>query len=142
MDLYGGDIFVVWKWEWRDDYSAEDVQVEEEDIGENGRDNSSDDADHGTSEIDTIVEHSVVFKCIGASRDLISQEILSMASRKLNTNKTVEVRLALEETNPKNLIKYLIHWSRSGPGWYAGINIIKKGEWPTCVMLSRSVRFV
>ncbi len=26
--------------------------------------------------------------------------------------------------------KYLVCWSRSGPGYYAGINIEIKGEWP------------
>ena len=30
-------------------------------------------------------------------------------------------------------IKYLLHWSRSGPGWYAAIDITKVGEWPAVV---------
>ena len=32
-----------------------------------------------------------------------------------------------------NCIKYLLHWSRSGPGWYAAIDITKIGEWPAVV---------
>ena len=39
-------------------------------------------------------------------------------------------------------VKYLIHWSRSGPGWYAGIDVTKRGQWPSCVVRSRSVRYV
>lgn len=27
-------------------------------------------------------------------------------------------------------IKYIVHWSRSSPGWYAGVKIIKQGKWP------------
>ena len=27
-------------------------------------------------------------------------------------------------------IKFITHWSRSGPGWYCGIKITKRGEWP------------
>ena len=38
-------------------------------------------------------------------------------------------------------IKYVVHWSRSGPGWYTGINITQKGNWPTDVVLSKSTDF-
>ena len=24
-----------------------------------------------------------------------------------------------------NIVKYIVHWSHSGPGWYAGIEITK-----------------
>ena len=34
--------------------------------------------------------------------------------------------------------RFLIHWSRSGPGWYAGIAITKAGVWPTHVVQCRS----
>lgn len=27
-------------------------------------------------------------------------------------------------------IKYIVHWSRSSPGWYAGVKITKQGKWP------------
>lgn len=27
-------------------------------------------------------------------------------------------------------IRFITHWSRSGPGWYCGIKITKKGDWP------------
>ena len=82
MDLYLGDIFVVWIWEWRDNCSA---AFEDVDVGENEQSNLSDDGgafEDGTSELDSItatVEHSVVFKCVGAYRDLRSQEVLRLA---------------------------------------------------------------
>ena len=27
-------------------------------------------------------------------------------------------------------IRFITHWSHSGPGWYCGIRISRKGEWP------------
>ena len=27
-------------------------------------------------------------------------------------------------------IRYIVHWSRSSPGWYAGVRITKQGIWP------------
>ena len=36
-------------------------------------------------------------------------------------------------------VKYIVHWSKSGPGWYAGIRITKKGGyWPNIVVKSGS----
>ena len=32
-----------------------------------------------------------------------------------------------------NCIKYLLHWSRSGPGWYAAIDITKIGKWSAMI---------
>ena len=26
-------------------------------------------------------------------------------------------------------VKYLVQWTKTGPGYYCGINITKKGEW-------------
>ncbi len=37
-------------------------------------------------------------------------------------------------------VKFLIHWSC--PGWYAGINVTKHGQWPLSVLRSASSRYV
>lgn len=49
---------------------------------------------------------------------------------------SVHKALANEEiTNVEiNWIKYLIHWSRCGPGWYTGINITKFGDWESHIL--------
>lgn len=36
--------------------------------------------------------------------------------------------------------KYLVNWTRSGPGYYAGIDITKCGQWPTVVCACASTR--
>ena len=35
-------------------------------------------------------------------------------------------------------VRYIVHWSKSGQGWYTGITITKKGAWPTEVVRSSS----
>ena len=35
-------------------------------------------------------------------------------------------------------IRFITHWSNSGPGWYCGITITKKGEWPKEVLRCQS----
>ena len=37
-------------------------------------------------------------------------------------------------------IKYLVQWTRCGPGFYAGINIARKGEWSNTCIKSASTR--
>ena len=37
-------------------------------------------------------------------------------------------------------VKYLLQWSRSGPGFYAGIIIIRKGQWSDTCVRSASTR--
>lgn len=31
-------------------------------------------------------------------------------------------------------IRYITHWSRSGPAWYCGVKITKQGEWPSAIV--------
>ena len=37
-------------------------------------------------------------------------------------------------------VSYLVSWSRSGPGYYAGINITVRGRWPQEVVRCASTR--
>ena len=37
-----------------------------------------------------------------------------------------------------NWVRYIVHWSRSGPGWYTGITVTKKGTWPSEIVQSSS----
>ena len=30
-------------------------------------------------------------------------------------------------------VRYIVHWSKSGQGWYTGITITKRGTWPTLI---------
>jgi hypothetical protein len=37
-------------------------------------------------------------------------------------------------------VKFLLHWTRSGPGFYAGINIVRLGEWSDKCVRSASTK--
>ena len=37
-------------------------------------------------------------------------------------------------------IKYITDWSRSGPGYFAGVNVTKVGKWSTAVVRASSTR--
>ena len=40
-----------------------------------------------------------------------------------------------------NWVKYITSWKRSGPGWYAGIDITVKGRWSASVRNSASRQY-
>jgi hypothetical protein len=114
--------------------------------------------------------HTVVFKCIGATKDITSQAALRTARERYES---YSVKLTPEPTNIKDSkaicfqceidgkwicigyvvseildevhdaiqnqsivdvkfawIKYITDWSLSGPGYFAGISVSKKGMWP------------
>ena len=174
--LYMGKVFVLWKWEWEDCPSA--------DSSTSGGDEQSLDGSEGGDEEcsndigidnDSSVKHSVVFKCVGVTKTLQSQELLAEVSRKIRKQEIVPVRLRPEPNNPKDSrallfecdlvtennwqpfgyvvrealdsvhlalqreeivsvefawVRYITHWSSSGPGWYCGITVTKEGLWP------------
>ena len=37
-------------------------------------------------------------------------------------------------------IRYIAEWTKSGPGYFAGINISKSGDWPRSVMQASSTK--
>ena len=50
----------------------------------------------------------------------------------------------MKQLNIKNVIFALIHyiaeWKRSGPGFFAGVNISKSGKWPQSVVLASNTK--
>ena len=170
--LYGGKVFIIWKWTWED--AAEHNQSVLDDFDE--RDDSSE-SDNNSQQEDafqsTLVTHSLIFKCIGATKSHHYQEALAKAAEEFKEGGNIEVRVRKEPTNPKDAraiafdcklghdwkiigyvvkealdgvhdaiqtdsiisvqfdwIRYITHWSGSGPGWYCGIKISKRGDWP------------
>ena len=51
----------------------------------------------------------------------IVREVLDEVHQALRENKILYVRFAW--------VKFLLHWTRCGPGFYAGVYIARKGEW-------------
>ena len=62
----------------------------------------------------------------------IVREALDVVYDALNNNLITSVNFAWA--------KYMLSWTRSGPGYYAGINITKFREWPAEVYACSSTR--
>ena len=62
----------------------------------------------------------------------VVHEAVEHVHRMLESNKIESVNFSWA--------KYMVTWSRSGPGYYAGINITVKGKWPVEVVRCASTR--
>lgn len=192
--LDGGNIFVGWQWQW--DVSDDDTEEPEDSTGselelersegEVSEEYGSDDGGltHGDEFFSSLVTHTVMFKCIGVTREVDYQSTLCEANTSLRNNEDVPVRLTPE---PNNLydsqaiafecqlkdkkwrrigyvvrealeemhralnngdilsvrfgwIKFIADWYMSGPGYFAGIKISKRGDWPASVVRCGSTR--
>ena len=86
MQLYEGQVFIIWKWRWVKDAlcvsSSSESEVEED---SNNEICNSSYSDHEA----TTVNHSVVFKCIVCLKELRYQEILAEVLRKMTLGETI-----------------------------------------------------
>lgn len=173
--LQDNNVFTIWKWNRYDppDTCSVPSEADETELNSDSCEEVEDDGKGDSTDL----AHSVIFKCIGVTRDPKIQETLKLVARKIKDENEVEVQLAPEPTNPVDSnaiaflcklndrwqrigyvvrealdavhdaierkkivtvkfewVKYIIHFSRSGPGWYAGIKITKSGQWPTSVV--------
>ena len=186
--LYLDKVFILWKWEWEEkhfteaDGSSSSCSGHITDESE-GSDGSKKVEDNETEQHVDDIKHSVVFKCVGVTKNAHSQKLLAEISKKLRNQENVPVRLQPEPTNPKDScaivfecdltsnhtwkpigyvvrealqdvhlalqrgdiisvqfawVRYITHWSSSGPGWYCGIIVTKKGLWSKEVVQHRS----
>ena len=87
---YGEQVLVFWKWKWQDsaplapeDHNNSDSD-EDSDEGCCSDSEGGEDTDTEGDNFDsTLITHSVIFKCVGVTKDNHSQEILAMAAQKL-----------------------------------------------------------
>lgn len=98
-NLCDGKVFVIWKWEWE--------EPEQNEREENSSiTNVAEDCDINECEdnecASTSITHSVVFKCMGSTKCVRSQEVLAEAAHKLRRSENARVRLRREPTNPKD----------------------------------------
>lgn len=188
MRLIPDGVFVAWQWEWLPDSQPGSESESEEDsssVQPLTHSRTPSDVGSGSEDQEEVqdVAHTVTFKCIGASRELQTQEILAKVAKLLDRGDIVSVDLFPEPENKYDSnaiafkclvdgswhrigyvvreallyvhdamkkqqilsvkfawVKYIINWSRSGPGFYAGINITKSGDWHTTILQCASTR--
>lgn len=80
--------------------------------------------------------HAIAFYCtINGNCQRIGyvvKECLAHVHQALSQRRILAVKLAWA--------KYLVCWSYSGPGFYAGVNVSIRGEWHRDVVRSQSTR--
>lgn len=96
----------MWKWSWEEHKGDEsDGSTEEQEDDQSSpsvKESPSDDGDDDDDDEDDIHTHSVIFKCIGATKERRPQEVLAEASSRVSKGETVDVRLRREPSNPKD----------------------------------------
>ena len=77
---------------------------------------------------------AIAFEClIGTKWERVGymvSEVLDSVHQVLQDNALVSVRL--------DWVKFITHWSSSGPGWYCGVEVSRKGSWSKEILQSRS----
>ena len=80
---------------------------------------------------------AIAFECLVSDKweriGYVVKEALDSVHCALSESKILSVQF--------DWIKYIVYWYRSGPGWYAGIKITRKGNWSTDVVRSKSKEF-
>lgn len=102
--LYKEKVLVVWECDETTDTTGQNHRlvtvIEDEPLPlANSTDDDSDDFEEPPSSAATLHPHTVVFKCIGATRDTQSQRVLYQAKSKLDSGWSVPVRMRPEPTN-------------------------------------------
>ena len=162
-------VWVIWKWNWLESTITDAARIDDCNVADSVKHSLADDDDSGDG---GSLVHSIIFKCIGATRNPNYQIALSMARDIISEGLTVPVKLVHEPNNicdAKTLafvshingkdytigyvinelleevhkaiddetilacdfswVRYITDWTRSGPGFFAGIKITKKGKW-------------
>ena len=77
---------------------------------------------------------AIAFECLVDDRreriGYVVREVYDSVHAALTESKIVSLQF--------DWIKYIAYWYRSGPGWYAGIKITRKGNWSTDVVRSKN----
>ena len=184
--LNGTGVFVIWTWQWEHGTvtaTSEEVTSVYDSVDDSFCDNDLEIVEPEGSPPDVSKDtkpHTVIFKCIGATRDDSYQAALKAARDKMESGEDVPV---IMEPEPENIrdpnaivfkclldghyvrigyvvreisqevlqslekevigvkfkwIKYMSIWTMSGPGFYAGIAVTKKGRWSSKVIKSSS----
>lgn len=94
----GEQVLVLWNWKWQD--SAPRAPEDDNSDGQNSDEGCCSDSEGGEADTEcdgddfdsTLITHSVIFKCVGVTKDNHLQEILAMAAQKLKKQEQVDVR--------------------------------------------------
>ena len=88
----------MWNWQWlKDSDNEQDGVVSGDEPGDAAQSNSGND-EEAEDNIPAIT-HTVVFKCIGCTKELCYQELLVLANQKRKKGEDIPVKLEKEPSN-------------------------------------------
>ena len=96
-------VFVIWDWVWVDGAEDEDDNSSAASLPQDDQHNTDESGSEEISDSEDLVPsitHTVIFKCIGATKEHRYQELLALAKQKKSTGETVPVKLEKEPSNP------------------------------------------
>lgn len=99
--LYKNDYaFVLWNWVWVDELSSDEDS--DDDVESHKQDEEFSPDDEPSEPDDSLPEitHSVIFKCMGTTKESRYQELLELAKKKMAKGICVPVKIQKEPTNP------------------------------------------
>ncbi|XP_065892371.1 uncharacterized protein [Dysidea avara] len=97
--LYNDDqVFVMWNWTWLDENSSNEDETSSKASGKIK--DVNDESDDDSSNAIPAITHSVIFKCIGSTKEHVYQETLALANKKRSEGIALPVKLLKETSNP------------------------------------------
>ena len=90
LSLRNHEVLIIWKWTWEEEDEEAEVTPPSEQY-----DNSDSLPSNAEAE-----SHSLVFKCVGSTKDGIYQDVLKMAAELEDKGENVPVRVQHEPDNP------------------------------------------
>ena len=108
----------MWNWTWLDENSSNEDKTSSKASGE--IEDVTDESDDDSSNAIQAITHSVIFKCIGSTKEHVYQETLALANKKRSEGIAVPVKLLKETSNPVDAkaIAFVVNindtWERIG----------------------------
>ena len=90
----------MWDWEWVDCSEDDDGDSIVASLSQDEHDESESQDSSDSEDVVPNITHTVIFKCIGATKEHRYQELLGLAKQKKSVGETVPVKLEKEPSNP------------------------------------------
>ena len=88
----------MWNWTWLDENSSNEDETSSKASGKIK--DVNDESDDDSSNAIPAITHSVIFKCIGSTKEHVYQETLALANKKRSEGIALPVKLLKETSNP------------------------------------------
>jgi len=82
--IYDNKVFVMWNWTWLDESLSDGEDSSDENVAELSDEHNDEHDDDDTDNSIPAITHSVVFKCMGSTKEHEYEEATCLAKKKVN----------------------------------------------------------